>query len=249
MPMGKDIDRSGTPKPPEPSSETDIDRFLQDVRSRRPTGPGAPTGRLIFAMDATASRQPSWDRACSIQGDMFSETGSIGGLAVQLVFYRGYRECKASKWTKDALALARIMGSVHCKGGQTQIERVLAHALKEHRKSKVDAVVFVGDCFEEDIDTVCHQAGELGVNGVPVFLFQEGHDPAGMRAFTEIARLTGGAYCPFDSGSAKQLRDLLAAVAVYATGGRQAMLDYGDRTGGVVRQLTHQIGKSRGKGC
>lgn len=246
--MGKNIDRSGPSKPLEPSSETDIDRFLQDVRSRRPTGPNAPTGRLIFAMDATASRQPSWDRACTIQGDMFSETGSIGGLAVQMVFYRGYRECKASKWTTNAEALARIMGAVSCMGGQTQVERVLTHALKEHRKAKVDALVFVGDCFEEDIDAVCHHAGELGVNGVPAFVFQEGHDPVGMRAFKEIARLTGGAYCPFDAGSAKQLGDLLAAVAVYATGGRQAMLDYGDRTGGVVRQLTHQIGKPRGKG-
>lgn len=245
--MGKKIDRSGPSTPQESSSETDIDRFLQDVRSRRPTGPNAATGRLIFAMDATASRQPSWDRACSLQGDMFSATASIGGLAVQLVFYRGYKECKASKWTTNALALARIMGSVACMGGQTQVGRVLAHTLKEHKKAKVDALVFVGDCFEENIDTVCHQAGELGVNGVPAFVFQEGYDPAGMTAFKEIARLTGGAHCPFDAGSAKQLRELLAAVAIYATGGKQAMLDYGKHKGGVVQQLTHQVGKPRGK--
>ena len=241
--MGKNIDRGGSPKPPEASSDTEIDRFLKDVKSRRPTGPKAATGRLIFAMDATASRQPSWDHACAIQGDMFSETANIGGLAIQLVFYRGYRECKASKWTTNALDLARIMGSVSCMGGHTQIERVLSHTVKEHKKAKVDALVFVGDCFEEHIDAVCHQAGELGVNGVPAFMFQEGFDAAGMTAFKEIARLTGGAYCPFDSGSAKQLRDLLAAVAVYATGGRQAMLDFGKRTGGVVQQLTHQVGK------
>ena len=175
---------------------------------------------------------------------MFSETAGIGGLAVQLVFYRGYRECKSSKWTTNALALARIMGSVFCKGGQTQVERILAHTLKEHKKARVDALVFVGDCFEEDIDTVCHLAGELGVNGVPAFIFQEGYDAAGLTAFKEIARLTGGAHCPFDAGSAKQLRDLLAAVAVYAAGGR---LDYGQRKGGVIQQLTHQVGKPRGK--
>ena len=244
--MGKDVDKSSGAKPLEPSSDAEIDKFLQNVRSRRPSGPNAASGRLIFAMDATASRQPSWDRACTIQGDMFSETATIGDLAVQLVFYRGYRECKASKWTTTALDLARIMGSVSCMGGQTQIERVLAHTLKEHKKAKVDALIFVGDCFEENIDTVCHEAGQLGVNGVPAFMFQEGFDPVGLSAFKEIARLTGGAHCPFDSGSAKQLRDLLAAVAVYATGGRKAMLDYGKSKGGVVQQLTHQVGKQRG---
>lgn len=246
--MGKNIDRSSEFNAPETSTDADIDKFLQKVKSRRPTGSGDASGRLIFAMDATASRQPSWDRACTIQGDMFSETNSIGGLAVQLVFYRGYRECKASKWTTNALDLARIMGSVSCMGGQTQVERVLAHALKEHKKAKVDALIFVGDCFEENIDTVCHEAGQLGVNGVPAFIFQEGFDPVGLTAFKEIARLTGGAHCPFDGGSAKQLRDLLAAVAVYATGGKQAMLNYGKSKGGVVQQLTHQVGKQRGKG-
>ena len=29
------------------------------------------SGRLLFALDATASRQPSWDRACQLQGQMW----------------------------------------------------------------------------------------------------------------------------------------------------------------------------------
>jgi len=56
-----------------------------------------------------------------------------------------------------------------------------------------------------------------------VFLFQEGADARAAAAFREIARLTKGAYCRFDAGSAAQLRELLSAVAVYAAGGRQAL--------------------------
>ena len=115
------------------------------------------------------------------------------------------------------------MSSVSCQGGFTQIRKVLAHARREAEKTKVNAVVYVGDCMEEDIDALCAQAGRLGLLGVPMFVFQEGHDAKAMRGFKEIARLTHGAYCPFDAGSARQLRELLAAVAVYATGGRKAL--------------------------
>lgn len=231
------------------SSDDEIDAFLDKVRSMKPTG-GAGTGRrgrLIFAMDATASRQPMWDHACHIQADMFRETQAIGGLEVQLVYYRGFKECKASKWQMDGKGLSRLMTGVQCLGGQTQVGRMLQHCLKQTRKEKVDAVVFVGDAFEEEIDEVCATAGELGLLGVPVFLFQEGLDPVAERAFTQIAKLTNGAWCRFDMTSARQLRDLLAAVAVYATGGRQAMLDYSDKVGGEVLKLTSRFQGQKGQ--
>jgi hypothetical protein len=77
--------------------------------------------------------------------------------------------------------------------------------------------------MEEDIDNLANLAGELGLLGVPAFMFQEGHDTAAERAFREIARLTKGAYCRFDAGSADQLRELLRAVAAYAAGGQKAL--------------------------
>ena len=64
--------------------------------------------------------------------------------------------------------------------------------------SKVNALVYVGDSMEEDVDALCARAGELALLGVPVFLFQEGADATAARAFREIARLTKGAYCRFD---------------------------------------------------
>ena len=192
-------------------------------------------------MDATASREPRWDQACQIQGTMFQTTAAIGGLAVQLVFYRGFGECKASKWYPTASDLLRAMTSVRCLGGHTQLLKVLRHAIKENDRSRVDALVFVGDAFEEDIDAVCHLAGQLGLKGVPAFMFHEGGDPLAAKAFGQIAKLSGGAYCPFDAASADQLRDLLAAVAVYASGGRQAFLAHAEKTGGAARLLSHRL--------
>ena len=229
-------------KLPKTSSESDVSEFLNKVAATTAPKPAGARGRLIFAMDATASREPTWDRACHIQAEMFSETATLGGLEVQLLYYRGFGECRASRWAGNSAELLRFMTSVRCLGGQTQIEKVLKHVIRESRKKKVDAVVFVGDAMEEDIDRLCHHAGELGLLGVPVFLFHEGGDPLVRNAFQQIARLSGGAYCAFDSGSAKQLRDLLSAVAVYAAGGRRALLEFGDKRGGNVLRLTHQMG-------
>lgn len=222
------------------STADDVANFLKKV-AEAPAPMGGERGRLIFAMDATASREPSWDQACQIQGDMFTETNALGGLEVQLVYYRGYRECRASKWAGRAADLLQFMMKVRCLGGATQIGRVLKHAIKENQQKTVNALVFVGDAMEEDIDELCHAAGELGLVNVPVFVFHEGGDPLAGNAFRQIARLSGGAYCAFDSNSAKQLRDLLSAVAVYAAGGRRALLEFGEKKGGSVLRLTHQL--------
>ena len=204
------------------SSDADVAAF---VRRLQQLGPARAHhgGRLIFAMDATMSRQPTWDMALALQADMFHAVSAVGGLDVQLVYFRGAGECRASKWVSDPDALAGLMTRVACAGGYTQIRKVLSHAHKEAATRPVDALIYVGDCMEEDIDDLCGRAGELALRKVPVFLFQEGSDQRAERAFREIARLTKGAYCSFDAGSAAQLKALLSAVAVYAAGGRKAL--------------------------
>ncbi len=225
----------------ERAKSDDVAAFLEKVARTPAIRSAGAKGRLIFAMDATASREPTWDRACHIQAEMFKETEALGGLEVQLVFYRGFGECKSSPWVSSPDELVRRMVAVRCLGGQTQIGRVLKHAVKEAGRRKVHALVFVGDCMEEDVDRLCHQAGRLGLLGVPAFMFQEGGEPIAERAFRQIAKLTNGAYCAFDSSSARQLRELMSAVAVYAAGGRVALEDYGKRTGGAARQITSQV--------
>jgi len=228
---------------PQKSSSAAIDAFVKKVRSTPVPKPGQQRGRLMFAMDATASREPSWDRACRIQGEMFSATAALGGLDIQLCYYRGYGEFEASPWLSSADALLRRMTGVTCRGGFTQIEKVLRQAIEQHRHKKIQALVFVGDCMEEDVDRLCHLAGQLGLLGLPVFMFHEGSEPVAQRAFREIARLTSGAYCAFDASSAGQLRDLLSAVAVYAAGGQRALQDYSRGRDQVVHQLTRQLEK------
>ncbi len=201
----------------------------------------APKGRLLFALDATASRQPTWDQACDIQSEMFTATDGQGGLAVQLAYFRGMEEFRTTPWVVNSRALVDHMAGVRCARGATQIVRVLRHAVGEAKRVKVNAVVYVGDSLEEDADSLKALAGELGLLGVPVFVFQEGDDPVAAETFRQIARLSRGAYLSFDPSSPRLLRDLLAAVAIYAIGGAAALRDYSRRSGAEVRQLSHLL--------
>ncbi|MEO0548206.1 MAG: VWA domain-containing protein [Pseudomonadota bacterium] len=217
------------------SSESDIRTFLQQASKI-----AAPTdGRagLVFAMDATMSRQHTWDEAQHIQAEMFDAVDSTVSLDVQLIYFRGFGECRASRFVSNAADLRDLMTQIDCRGGQTQIGKVLAHTRKEASarakdrsgKTKVSALVFVGDAMEEDVDSLCAKAGELGLLGVPCFVFQEGHDPNAEMAFREIARLSKGAFMRFGPGSASRLAELLKAVARYAGGGRRALEASGSR--------------------
>jgi len=204
------------------SSGSEIDAFLKQVRQLAPAHDAA-RGRMIFALDATMSRQATWDIACALQGEMFSAAASVGNLSVQLVYFRGHRESKASRWVNNAEGLRGLMERIDCRGGLTQIAKVLSHAKQEAEKQPLAALVYVGDSMEENMDELCGIAGELGLRGVKAFVFHDGRDAHAEIAFREIARLTGGAYLPFDRNSAGDLKALLAAVATYAAGGRKAL--------------------------
>jgi len=223
------------------SPSSDITAFLG--RAAATPALSQVKGRLIFAIDATMSRQPTWDSAVEIQSDMFEVAQSIGGLGVQLVYFRGRGEFEASEWTTTPSALASRMRDVKTRSGFTQLKRVLAHACDEARRTKVGALVYVGDCLEENPEAVAKQAGALALLGVPAFMFHEGHEPNAAAAFQEVARLTGGVYARFDAGAAKQLRELLRAAAIYAAGGSTALQAYGDRQGGEVLRLSRALGK------
>jgi hypothetical protein len=227
----------GRSLPEAKSSTTDeIAAFVAKARAMSPHAAGAK-GRLVFALDATMSRQPTWDMACALQADMFREAASLGSLDIRLVYYRGLNECRASPWISDSAHLAKLMAKIDCRGGNTQIGKVLSEARREAVASGVRAVVFVGDAMEENVDELCAKAGELGLLKVPVFMFQEGHDETAEQAFREIARLTGGAWCKFDPGAAAQLRELLRAAAAFAAGGREALKRLSANESGAAKLL------------
>lgn len=223
------------------AKRADVDAFLDKLARAPVQARGDGRGRLMFGMDATASRQPSWDSAARLQGEMFQVTRDLGGLDVQLAFFRGFGEFKVSKWTGDTHDLTRLMTGVGCLAGETQIGKLLKHAVNETRKRRINALVYVGDSFEEDVDALGRTAGELGLLGVPVFMFHEGEDPIARFGFQQIAKLSGGAYCSFGAASADTLKELLAAVAVYAAGGRRALENHAQAKGGETLRIAHQI--------
>jgi hypothetical protein len=233
-----------TPNPGEPpvaSGRTEIDDFLQRVKALGPAAEPGERGRLIFALDATMSRQPTWDSACRLQADMFREAAGAGGLDIQLVYYRGLAECRASPWVAEAGRLGALMERIDCRGGHTQIAKVLAHARRENDARKVAVLVFVGDAMEESLDDLCAAAGELGLRNVKAFMFQEGYDPVCEQAFREIARLTGGAFCRFAPGAAHELAELLRAAAAYAAGGMKALTALKARQSSAAVMLLEQL--------
>jgi hypothetical protein len=223
---------------------------MRDLSTTKPTGQLATfmermervknhprRGRLVFVVDATGSREPTWVLASRLQADMFEAVAALGTLQMQLVFFRGNAgydgECKVSSWISDGRTLARLMGKVFCRTGHTQIQKVLRHIQDEQQRQPISAVVYIGDMCEEQPEALYDAASGLGA---PMFVFGEGDDTHATPIFKELARITGGAYAPFDSGSAAQLRELLRAVAVFAAGGLAAL--QGQRGEAAVRLLS-----------
>ena len=232
-------DESSVPRPATGNSVTrrTVDKFLAEVEQRPP-----PRGRLLFGLDATASRQATWDSAANMTARMFSAADEAGGLALRLCFFRGYREFRAGPWHRDAAPLQRAMASVRCAAGHTQIERLLRFAVEETRAERVAGLVLVGDSCEEPIDRIAGVAGELGLLGTPVFAFQEGQDRTAHEVFAAVARASGGAHARFDRSAADHLSGLLRAVAIFAAGGRDALARLG-KTDASARVLIEDLSR------
>lgn len=231
-------------KPPSvPALTTFLAKVKAAAPATRPTGV-APAGpaRLIVAMDATASREPSWRTARQVMDAMFREVPE--GLSVQLCWYGG-GSFHRSTWTSDAKALLDVVASVRCQAGNTQIDRVLRHAADEAaRGGKVAGLVLVGDAFEEALAAAQAASKSLRLLGCPVFAFQEGEDYRATEAFKAIATITGGVHLPFDSEAPDKLRELLAGIAAYASGGMKALEAATKRLPGAQLLLTHMKGNT-----
>src|SRR5262249_308719 len=162
-------DKTSSPAPlddppssaPAASPRAEIDRFLDQVKALGPAVKTGRRGRLIFALEPTMSRQPPGDQGCKLEAEMFREAAAVGGLDIQLVYYRGLAECRASTWIADSDRLGTLMSGIDCRGGHTQIAKVLAHALRENESGKVAVLGFVGDAVVESLDECTAPPGAL----------------------------------------------------------------------------------------
>lgn len=222
------------------SSKKELDKFIQQANELAPAHANSQ-GRILFALDATASRQATWDHACHLQNQMFSATSEVGNLAVMLCYFRGYQDFHHSQWINKPAQLSQIMGKVSCAAGHTQIQKVLRLGIEETRKQEVKAIIYIGDSQEEKTDTLTSLAGQLGLLKTPVFIFQEGADCRARQAFTTIAHLSGGAYHHFDHHSSELLKQLLIAVAIYASQGKPAFQRYIENKGQAAKHLLQQL--------
>ena len=220
------------------SASSDVQNFLSQVATIPNTSGHA---HMIFALDATASREETWDVARQLQTEMFLSARSLGGLNLQLCYFRGFAEFFTSRWENNADQITRIMARMNCEAGATQIERVLAHTIDENQTRKIKCLVYIGDAMEENVDVLSNLAGKLGLLNIPVFMFQERGDPGTKKAFMECARLSGGAYSQFDQASASHLKELLKAVAVYAAGGYKALKNFSKTSTDEVKRLEQQL--------
>lgn len=227
------------PRSPAPQKSKEVERFLSAAKQLpQSTGRANTTSRIMLALDATASRQPTWDMACALHAELFLAARDVGEVAVQLLFYRGLGELRKSPWVHSREQLLQLMQKVSCAGGLTQIGRLLREALREGGKHPVKALIFVGDCFEEPEDEVLALAGKLGLLNLPVIMLQEDNYAEATRAFSKIAKLSGGAHLPFASGSKEHLRRLLGAAVSFAVGGRKLLQSQDSAT---ARQLLSQL--------
>jgi len=222
------------------STSGELSAFLAHSKQlpQRRDGNPRKLGRMIFALDATASRQASWDRACQLQGEMFVATEQLGGLQLQLCYYRGFNEFVASPWLRDSSSLLDNMHRAQCRGGYTQLQRVLDHAVQQHSQEAINAVIIIADAVEESVDTLCAKAGKMGLLNIPLFMFQEGADGPTQQCFQQMATLSRGAYAHFDERSAATMMALLAAAATFAAGGSEALRQLNSAS---AQQLLRQL--------
>ena len=197
--------------------------------------------RLVFAMDATASREASWQTARKLHRELFEAAADTTGLAIQLCYYRGFSTFQASPWLTSGAELLTHMDKVHCEGGPTQIGRLLHHYLQAGSPmTPVRGLVFVGDAVEEAPAGLINLAGQCRIKNQPIFAFQEGRDGTTTDVFKALATASGGAYAAFDENSAERLKKLLGAVARYVSGGRLALTRSGTESDKLLLdQLPH----------
>lgn len=180
--------------------------------------------RLIFSLDATASREPTWHVARSMHRALFDIATEDTTFALQLCYFRGLMEFEATPWMTQPGPLLDALNAVYCKRGATQIERMLRHALAEFEgSSSIKAIVYIGDACEENSDTLNALAVQCRLAKRPLLLFQEGRDATASLCFASMAALSNGAHLQLDDASGDRLRELLRSAVRFVLGGRKAL--------------------------
>ena len=198
---------------------------------------GSARPRLIFAVDATAARDPAWTTARQVTDALVKALP--GELDVALAVHGGSRVHTFTAFTNNAATLRDRASGVTCQAGLTRLLPILASSLKQQ---SVRVIIYIGDVFEENLPQGRHLADALGARGTKLIVLHDTADPGARRdaeVFWDLAKRTGGCVLPFDSSAPGRLRDILSAVAVYAVGGEKLLRERRHALPGAVALLEH----------
>src|SRR5262249_45195432 len=102
--------------------------------------------RLVFAVDATASREPAWAAARQVTDALVKALP--GELDVALAVHGGARVHTFTEFTNNPATLRDRAAGISCIAGMTRLLPILATSLK---RQAVRVIVYIGDVFEENL--------------------------------------------------------------------------------------------------
>ena len=176
----------------------------------------------IFLFDATGSMKRFWSETREIMSEMVNRITKVGNVKLKCVAYRDYcdadRLFEQSGWHSEATPLIDFISRIVCNGGGDDpeaVEDALELAYKE--KEKVTRVVLIGDAPPHSLNAAREQAKMLGKQGKPVFAFLVGGAHDAGNAFSQIAKVSNGAYGRLSNY--KDLLDMMSVAIVHDIGG------------------------------
>jgi hypothetical protein len=177
-----------------------------------------PRAKLVFAFDATASRDSAWRTSTALTDALLAALP--GQLDVALAVHGGGKLHTFTRFERDASKLRERAAGVRCEAGRSCLLDILVRALEV---DGVGTVLYVGDVFEESHRRARKLAASLAARQIRLIILHDAPHPSqdddGADIFAEMTSLTGGCVLPFDASALPRLRDLLSAVAVLAVGG------------------------------
>ena len=164
--------------------------------------------------------------ACHIQAEMFEETAALGGLDVQLVYYRGFGECEASPWLGNAADLPRRMTGVRLPR-RPDPDRPGAAACHRRDQGQEGRTPWSSSAtaWRKMPTRSATRPASWACWACPSSCSTRAVTPWPPRPSTRWRGSPAAPIAPSMPAAPSQLRELLGAVAVYAAGGRQALED------------------------
>jgi voltage-gated potassium channel Kch len=183
-------------------------------RARRP--------RLVFALDATASREPAWEAAKATTDALCQALP--GQLDVALAVHGGSRLRVFTEFVSEPGPLRDQAAGIQCEAGETRLLDIME---RTRDAGDVKVLVYIGDVFEESVEGAESLAAALRLRGTRIIIL---HDAANAltversrAVFERIAKITGGAVLPFDASAVDKLRAMLEAISTLAVGGMKLL--------------------------